>query len=130
MDNDFYVWASKKEKLHSKDTIPPFIREKEIWWCSVGKNVGFETNGKGSDFCRPVLVLKKMSKHTFIGIPLTTKLKQGSWYVKFQYKNKAIVANLSQMRMFDCKRLLTRVGEIRGAEYVCIKTGIKQLLDM
>ncbi|MBU3668490.1 MAG: type II toxin-antitoxin system PemK/MazF family toxin [Candidatus Taylorbacteria bacterium] len=130
MIHDFYLWMERKEKIHLSDSAPRFVHEKEIWWCSVGQNIGFETNGKGFDFCRPVLVIKKMSKHTFIGVPLTTKPKNGSWYVGFKHKEKDIVADISQLRMFDCKRLLKKIGETRDTEYVLVKKGIGCLLDI
>ena len=38
---------------------------------SIGKNIGYETLGKQELFLRPVLVYKKLSKSTFVGIPLT-----------------------------------------------------------
>ena len=45
------------------------IIKKDIWWVSVGVNVGFEEDGKNDNFVRPVLVLKKFNNDMFLGIP-------------------------------------------------------------
>ncbi len=50
----------------------PFFKEREIWWVSIGINIGHEEDGKGEQYSRPVLILKKFNKYTFSGIPLST----------------------------------------------------------
>ena len=49
----FLEWIGLKEKLHSNNFTPPFFKEKEIWWCYFGENIGTEMNGKGDFFTRP-----------------------------------------------------------------------------
>lgn len=71
----FDEWNEVKKKLDKK-TGNSLFREGQIWWCSVGQNVGSETYGKGKIFARPVLVFKRLSAQLFIGIPLTTKQKK------------------------------------------------------
>jgi len=46
-------------------------------------NIGDEVYGKGEYFSRPVLVYKKLTNTTFLGLPITTREKTGSWYVEF-----------------------------------------------
>ncbi len=42
---DFNKWNLKKQKLNSrKDFSHP--KEREVWWCSVGQNIGTEIYGK------------------------------------------------------------------------------------
>ena len=36
------------------------------------ENIGFEQSGKGDEFLRPVLILKRLTKEMFFGIPLST----------------------------------------------------------
>jgi len=55
---DFDNWNNIKKKLDKSDQNQSFY-EKEIWWCSVGINVGSEHDGKGNRFMRPVYILKK-----------------------------------------------------------------------
>lgn len=57
------------------------IREGEIRWCRLGMNIGSETQGKGSYFERPVLILKKFSRDVFLGIPVTSKIKMVAGFI-------------------------------------------------
>lgn len=61
--------------MKQKDTIHLF-NEREIWWCSIGENIGFEGDGKNDMFERPVLILKKYNAEVFFGAPLTTSTKE------------------------------------------------------
>ena len=61
MEKDFQKWHSEKEKLHARSNAP-FFHEREIWWCSLGLNVGFEQDGKNDNFERPVLVLRRFNR--------------------------------------------------------------------
>jgi mRNA interferase MazF len=54
----FSEWSIEKERINSSKKRP-LVKCGEIFWCSVGLNVGVEYDGKGKKFLRPVLVLKK-----------------------------------------------------------------------
>ena len=49
---EFNEWNQLKQKLHNSHRIPR-IKEHEIWWCAVGKNIGVEINGKNQVLSRP-----------------------------------------------------------------------------
>ena len=106
----FKEWFSVKEKLDAIDAHPPLFKEGEVWWCAIGENVGVEVSGKDASFSRPVLVFKKLSQYGFIGIPLSTQNKQGTWYVSVIMKEKAVTANLSQIRFFSSKRMYNKLA--------------------
>lgn len=59
-------WNEVKKKLQFRSRTP-YFKQGEIWWVSVGLNLGSESYGKGVMFRRPVLVLKKLSSvpHSF-----------------------------------------------------------------
>ena len=57
----FSEWFGLKKKLHERQQTPPLISEREVWWASVGENVGSEVNGKSALFSRPVIIYKKLS---------------------------------------------------------------------
>ncbi|MEK7095418.1 MAG: type II toxin-antitoxin system PemK/MazF family toxin [Patescibacteria group bacterium] len=101
----FIAWFSLKPKLDSSVHVPPFFNEREVWWCSVGENVGSEVSGKGEYFRRPVLVLRKLDSFSFIGIPFTTQAKTGTWYANLKIKGKDNNAILSQIRHVDYRRM-------------------------
>ena len=121
MIKKFLEWVGLKEKLHNKDHIPPLFKEGEIWWCYFGENVGTEMDGKGQSFTRPVLILKKYDKFSFLAIPLTTKTKVGTWYFTFTHSDKKQTAVLSQARTINYKRLKERVGKVDSNDYKNIK---------
>jgi mRNA interferase MazF len=107
---DFTNWINTKVIVNSKKTVPPF-REREIWWCSIGINVGMEIDGKGVGFARPVLIIKKFNKFQFWAIPITSKDKSNNpFYFPINYDNKTYYACLVHLRSFDSKRLRYNTG--------------------
>lgn len=72
--------------------------------------------GKSDYFTRPVLVYKKLSRYRFMGIPLTSKPHEGSWYVPFVHNGKKQVAVIGQARVMNIKRLLQKIGEADDAD--------------
>lgn len=119
MEKDFIDWHLLKEQLHDQHTAPTF-QEREIWWCSIGLNLGVEQDGKDKPFHRPVLVVRKFNRRLFWGIPLTSKLKTFPFYFpicfKAQHEKEAHERRviLSQMRAYDSKRLtrfMARLGK-------------------
>ncbi|MEI6041961.1 MAG: hypothetical protein WCQ00_00085 [bacterium] len=72
-------WNSKKQSIqfaeHYQNQVM-YFREGDVWWCSVGINVGEESFGKGDVFRRPILVIKKLSSSLCIGLPMTYKQKK------------------------------------------------------
>jgi hypothetical protein len=46
------------KKLHQGAQSPPLVTAGDIWWASVGQNVGSEINGKSRLFSRPRLLLR------------------------------------------------------------------------
>ncbi len=71
---DFDSWNIKK-KLINKHKSLQHPKIGEIGWCRVGLNIGSEIYGKGIDYVRPVLVINCEGDENFIGVPLTSKIK-------------------------------------------------------
>src|SRR3989344_5010796 len=117
MKKDFKKWGDKKTGIHN-DNVRPFFHEREIWWCSLGENVGFEQDGKGIKFARPVVIFKKFNKEVFWAIPLSTKMKKSKFYVSLSASdNIQRVAIVSQLRLVDSKRLLDKIAMASKDEY-------------
>src|SRR3989344_2005502 len=107
---DFDRWNELKKKLHISVKAKDFyFREREIWWCSLGVNIGFEQDGKNDNFERPVLIVKIFNKEVLWIVPLTSRHKDNKYYYKFDYKNKPQSAILSQVRLISSKRLLRKI---------------------
>ena len=121
MKKDFVTWHSRKAVLHETETRP-FFNEREVWFCSLGANVGSEQDGSGELFLRPVVVLKKFNTEIFWGIPTTRSNKKGSFYFRFSFqKDDFTTAILSQIRLIDAKRLSHPIGMIRCREFAELK---------
>lgn len=123
---DFDEWNKIKKNINNINTAPLFS-EREIWWCGIGENIGFEQNGKGRDFLRPILIIRKFNKYIFYGLPITSKKKQNNFHsliVSGKIEGSVI---LSQMRLIDAKRLSHRVSKIDSHDFVEI---IKKLKDL
>ncbi|MSU56270.1 MAG: type II toxin-antitoxin system PemK/MazF family toxin [Candidatus Taylorbacteria bacterium] len=139
MKKDFQKWHSKKASIHESENRPGF-HEREVWWCALGVNVGFEQDGGGKDFLRPVIVFKKFNKEIFWGIPLTNTKKDTEFYFQFTIfqlsagdKDKDLkkipsAAILSQMRLIDASRLSHKLGDIASVDFETLTKKFKALL--
>jgi len=70
----FDDWNTLKKELQEKQSRIRF-KEAEIWWVSIGQNIKSESYGKGENYRRPILVLRKLSADTCICIPLSSQKK-------------------------------------------------------
>jgi mRNA-degrading endonuclease toxin of MazEF toxin-antitoxin module len=112
----FDNWFPVKRSLAARNIIPP-TAEREIWWCSIGFNVGSEAYGKGSRFTRPVLILKKLNYATFIGIPMSSKLKIRDDYHILNFNGKDVALMLGEIRKFDSRRLADKMGTLSEEKF-------------
>ena len=124
MRKDFQEWHSLKSliDLNEKQIL---YRSQEIWWCSLGANVGVEADGKHSLFERPVIVFRKFNREMFWGLPLTSQQKESQpFYFEFPLHGEPQVAVLSQMRTLSSKRLIRRVGKISDSKFIELNNAI------
>lgn len=127
MDKNFDDWNELKKKSNTKKLVPLFA-EREVWWCSLGVNIGFEEDGKGGDYLRPVLIVRKFNKHVFYAIPITSKKKQNHFhYLIVAGKINGSVI-LSQMKLIDAKRLFYKMGKIDENDFFEITKKLKALI--
>ena len=128
MFDEYYKWNEQKININSnKGKL--FFHEREVWFTSLGLNIGFEQNGKGNNFLRPVLVLKKFSKDLLWIIPLSTAQKTGKYYYSIKIRNVDNVMLLSQIRLIDSKRLRYKIGDIEKDDFIKVKEKLKLLLE-
>lgn len=124
----YKAWHKLKSRIHNSSSTPPFYKEREIWWVSLGHNVGVEEDGKGNDFNRPVLIIRGFSRYLFWGIPLSTTKKTGIYYHPFVVNNKVSTALLSQLRVFDTRRLINKYGMVSQKDFKAIRTKIRNFI--
>jgi mRNA interferase MazF len=114
MEKDFDRWSKLKKAINaSEESERVYFHEGDIWWARVGVNIGFEIDGKHRQFARPVIVLKKYNKHSFLALPLTTAVRPNRWRVGIgTVAGKDAFAVLSQLRNLDSLRLYQKIGHV------------------
>lgn len=127
MKKDFDKWNNEKIKVHQADDRV-FFHDREVWWCRIGINVGYEQDGKGDNFARPVIIFKKFNNEVCWVIPLSTKTKEGKFYVPVNLEDSTErVAIISQLRLIDVKRLYQKIGVLNNRDYKKIQDAVINL---
>lgn len=128
MKKDFTGWNQRKIVIQDLNQEPIHFSEREVWWCSLGQNIGDEEDGKNELFERPVLILRKFNKNIAIVIPLTTHGKNDSmFYYKLSFELGSWLI-LSQIRLVSSKRLLRKMYRLGRGEFASIKDIVKQVI--
>ena len=127
MEKDFDKWNMKKKKL-DKNKRDLLFKEGEIWWCSFGVNIGEEVYGKGENFRRPVVILKKLSHNSCIVMPTSTKKREGSWYHYLYVQDKDRFVLMHQIRFISGNRLYVRESTLSRDEFAALKKSAATLL--
>ena len=83
MEENFDKWNQIKKNVQ-EDEKNRLFKQRDIFFINMGQNIGFEQNGKGENFVRPIVILKKITNQMFIGIPLSSQIKDGDWFFKFE----------------------------------------------
>jgi len=126
-NKNFQEWHTQKSDLH-ENKIRAFFHEREIWFASLGANIGFEQDGRGAKFLRPVIVIKKFNNEVNWCIPLTKNNKKGKYHFSFHLKDKISTAILSQIRLIDSERLQYKIGDMEQGDFDKVKEKLRQLL--
>ena len=127
IEKDYLKWSQKKSELNNSG-ITRSIREGDVFWAAMGENIGVEIDGKNEKYSRPVLVLKKYNRYCFMGVPLTTKIKEkGDWYVEFEFQGHPETAVVFQARFMDTEWLYQRIGRLSVGDFKKVKTSFLNL---
>ncbi len=127
IDKKFDDWIQQKCKLDNLNHKPPHVSEGDIWWTSVGENIGSEVNGKSELFSRPVIILKKLAHGFYFVVPTSTKEKIGSWYIPYRHQEINNVACLHQSRAIDHRRIMSKIGTLDDSDFSRVKSGFLEL---
>jgi mRNA interferase MazF len=123
----FNEWNDVKKNIEvNEEDI--FFKERDIFWAKLGQNVGYEQNGKGEEFTRPIIVIKKYSKNMLLAVPISTTLRDGNFFFQFSFKNKISTALLVQSRLISSKRLVKKIGKIDSENFTKLKQKLVDLI--
>jgi len=125
----FLEWIQVKIGLHTKINKPPLVNEGDIWWSSLGENVGTEINGKGKSFKRPVIIFKKISRKFYFVIPASSQMHAGPWYMPYKDGELEVIACLHQARSIDSRRLLNKQGEMNSTDFINLRQRFQELYN-
>jgi len=113
--NSYDKWNELKQAIEIRKPI--LFAERDILFISMGQNIGYEQYGKGEEFLRPVVVLKKFSKNLFLGVPLSSQEKKGFFFHRVTFKQRENTALLLQSKTFDSKRIKYKLAKLSKNEF-------------
>ena len=124
MEKDFDKWNNQKKVIHNRGENK-FYHPRDIWWCRLGLNVGYEQDGKDIDFERPILVLKAFGKICLIA-PLTTSPQKHKYRIPIGLiEGKEATVILSQIKVVDTKRFSEKIGVLNKEIFSNIQKHIR-----
>lgn len=128
MEKDFDVWNEEKKKVNL--IHPPHFRERDIWWCVFGLNVAVEIDGKGRDYTRPAVIIRKVNRFGCYVIPLTTSMKKELAFSMpiGLVAGKQAYANITQLRSISSKRLNERIGTLDMEVFSIMKKSAQEYI--
>jgi len=121
---NFDEWNNTKKLLEKNIENFLQINEKEIWWSSLGVNLGDEEDGKNSNFERPILIIKKFNNKVVWILPLSTQSGNPKYYFSLEPKETKSYVILSQLRLISIKRLRRMIRKISSKQFDEIRKGI------
>lgn len=116
-----------KANLNGGKRMPSY-REGNVYWASIGENIGFEQDGKGRAYTRPVLVLRGFSAGLILCIPLSSKIKEGRYFYQVEVDGRKETLLLSQIRAIDTLRLGDKIGIIDKQTLRVVKSEIAKMI--
>lgn len=131
---DFDQWNREKKQIDEKDRLV-FGYPREVWWCSIGLNIGVEIDGKNENFERPVVIMRVYNKETMLVLPTTGKEIKNKFHFSIEVDAKrpgtgelykrTVHVKLTQARVISNKRLLRKVDIIPESVFKKLQSAFK-----
>ena len=123
---DFDTWNVKKKHAESEESR--LYTTREIWWCRLGLNIGFEQDGSGEEFLRPCVIVRGFGPRVCMVIPLTTSGSKHPLRVPLgEVDGKTATALLSQIRSIDTRRLVEKIGFLDKEKFEELRKNARSL---
>ncbi|MFA6432238.1 MAG: type II toxin-antitoxin system PemK/MazF family toxin [Candidatus Paceibacterota bacterium] len=128
MNEPFDDWNELAKALDER--LPIYSNTREIWWCSVGMNIGTEIYGKNNLFERPTLIVHLYNSETALILPITGKARNKRFFMPIRLNGKDCYVMLSQPRTISTKRLLKKEKRLPQEEFdVILKAFINLIMQ-
>ncbi len=130
MYKDFDTWNKLKQKIQARP-IDFHIKPRQIWWCSLGINIGSEQDGKNENFERPVLIYKFINREMVLVVPFTSSIREDRHHVIVEdesFHKSSII--LSQIRVISPKRLLRQISWVPEAQFLLISEKLQKFFSI
>ena len=79
-EKNFDRWNEKKKLIHQRNP-PTRIQSGDVWWCSIGSNIGHEQDGKNEWFDRPVCIVRCFGTELAWMVPLTSQKHEDFYHI-------------------------------------------------
>ena len=132
---NFDAWNEIKKETDAT-VRQVFAHEREVWWCSLGINIGAEIDGKHDGFERPVIIMRVYNKDTMLVLPATSRAKLDKFHtsLKIQSKDKntkaattkTVYVKLTQARVISSKRLIRKVSVVNKEDFSNIQNEFRK----
>jgi mRNA-degrading endonuclease toxin of MazEF toxin-antitoxin module len=76
------------------------------------------------------MILRKLTGNSCVAIPLTSKIKKGSWYYEFEVNSITRCAMLHQIRILSTKRFESRMTTISEKDFIEIKNAVGKFYNI
>lgn len=104
-----------------------FCKPVQVWWANLDPTVGSEQRG-----VRPVYIAHKFSQNLIWVFPLTSRKKEGDWYLPFLFGGQSEPESfvvLSQSRTIDAKQLMRKMGKASLDQFAEIKEAFISMIS-
>ena len=127
MAKDFVMWNQQKKRMNSVSGNRLY-NEREVWWCSLGINIGFEQDGTGNNAERPILILKGISRETCFALPLTTSSKKNRYRISLgDIGGRNASAICSQLKVIDTRRFINKICRVDEDIFLKIRKAVRSM---
>ena len=118
-EKNFDAWNEKKKIIHERR--PPLqIKAGDVWWCSIGSNVGHEEDGKNEWHERPVCIIRQFGSELVWTVPFTSQKQEGFYYVYAPFDLKDNWVMVTHVHLLSTRRLRRRMGSLTADALVQI----------
>lgn len=115
---DFDEWNKIKKEVDKRSIDRDFyFHTREIWWGSLGLNIGAESDGKNDLFERPLLILRVFNREMIWCLPISSTVKDLPFYYKIKFNDEYRSVLVTQIRTISSKRLLRKIQKINDEDF-------------